>query len=81
MSKAAATQVQNMAIYYEFKLRQVFREAADNKDDVIYDNETWNYLIALMLRKRLANIKDTEIIEKYRPSFPLDFDTFIKTIT
>jgi len=26
-----------MSIYYEFKLRQVFHEAADNKDDVVPD--------------------------------------------
>ena len=70
-----------MNIYYEFKLRQVFHEAADNRDDVIPDAQTWNYLIALILRKRLASLKDTEQLEKYRPSFPLDFDTFIQTIT
>jgi hypothetical protein len=33
-------------IYYEFKLRQVFQEAADNKDDVVPDEQTWNYLTA-----------------------------------
>ena len=27
-----------MNIYYEFKLRQVFREAADNREDVIPDD-------------------------------------------
>ncbi len=37
--------------------------------------------MALLLRNRLASIKDTEILERFRPSFPLDFDTFIKTIT
>jgi hypothetical protein len=59
----------------------VFLEASDNRDELIYDAQTWNYLIALLLRKRLASVKDTEILEKFRPSFPLDFDTFIKTIT
>ena len=33
------------------------------------------------MRKRLASIKDTEVLDRYRPSFPLDFDTFIQTIT
>ena len=70
-----------MNIYYEFKLRQVFREAADNKDDVVPDLQTWNYLLALLLRKRLASIRDTEVLERYRPSFPLNFETFIQTIT
>jgi hypothetical protein len=70
-----------MNIYYEFKLRQVFREAADNREDMVPDAQTWNYLTALMLRNRLASVKDIEVLEKYRPTFPLDFDTFIKTIT
>lgn len=70
-----------MNIYYEFKLRQVFIEAADNREDLITDAQTWNYLIALLLRKRLASLADTEVLERFRPSFPLDFDTFIKTVT
>jgi len=45
-----------MNIYYEFKLRQVFHEAADNKDDVIPNSQTWNYLLALMLRRKLASV-------------------------
>jgi len=68
-------------IYYEFKMRQVFREAADNRDDQITDLQTWNYLIALLQRNKLVSLKDTEVLERYRPSFPLDFDTFIKTVT
>ena len=68
-------------IYYEFKLRQIFQEACDNREEQILDIEQWNYLMALMLRKRLASLKDTETLEKYRPSFPLNFDTLIKTIT
>ena len=53
-----------MNIYYEFKLRQVFHEAADNKDDVVPDVQTWNYLIALMLRRRLASVQDTNALER-----------------
>ena len=70
-----------MNIYYEFKLRQVFIDAADNRDDIIYDDRSWGLLIAYLLKKKLASIKDTEVLEKYKPSFPLTFDTFIKTIT
>jgi hypothetical protein len=33
-----------------------------------------------MLRKRLATVKDTQVLDKYMPSFPLDFETFLKTI-
>lgn len=68
-------------IYYEFKLRQVFQEAADNRDDVIPDAQTWNYLLALMMRRRLANKHDVSMLENVQPSFPLDFDTFVQTIT
>jgi hypothetical protein len=68
-------------IYYEFKLRQVFQEAADNKDDVVPDEQTWNYLTAQMLLKRLASLHDIAKLEKLQPSFPLTFETFIQTIT
>lgn len=66
-----------MNIYYEFKLRQAFREAADNKDDIIPDENTWNLLIAFLLKKKLASVSDCDLLEKFRPSFPLDFETFI----
>lgn len=69
------------SIYYEFKLKQVFHEAADNKDDVVPDAETWNYLLALMMRKRLASVQDVNSLERVQPSFPLTFETFIQTIT
>lgn len=68
-------------IYYEFKLRQVFHEAADNKDDVVPDSQTWNYLLALMMRRKLASVHDIAALERVQPSFPLDFETFIQTIT
>jgi len=70
-----------MSIYYEFKLRQVFHEAADNKDDVVPDAQTWNYLLALMMRRRLASVQDTAALERMQPSFPLNFETFVQTIT
>ena len=70
-----------MNIYYEFKLRQVFSEAADSRDDIIYDEKTWNLLLALLLKKKLASVKDTDVLDKYKPSLPLNFDTFIKTVT
>jgi hypothetical protein len=52
------------SIYYEFKLKQVFHEAADNKDDVVPDAQTWNYLLALMMRKRLASVQDVGALER-----------------
>jgi hypothetical protein len=59
----------------------VFREAADHKDDLICDERTWNLLLAFLIKNKLASIKDIEVLERFKPSFPLDFDTFIKTIT
>jgi hypothetical protein len=37
-------------------------------------------MIALLLRQKLATIKDTEKLNLVRPSFPLTFETFINTI-
>lgn len=59
----------------------MFHEAADNKDDVVPDAQTWNYLLALMMRKRLASLQDVNALERVQPSFPLNFETFIQTIT
>jgi len=37
-------------------------------------------LTALLIRKKLATVKDTQVLDKYQPCFPLDFETFQKTI-
>lgn len=67
-------------IYYEQKLRDVFILAADNREQILYDEGQWNYLIALILRNRMASMRDTDKLETVRPSFPLTFVTFISTI-
>ena len=54
--------------------------AADNPEGILYNEQTWNYFIALVLKSRLASATDTEKLEKYRPSFPLTFETLINTI-
>ena len=64
-------------IYYEQKLREVFILAADNREQIIYDEGQWNYMIALVLRNRLASMRDTDKLETVRPSFPLVFSTFL----
>jgi hypothetical protein len=38
----------------------MFNLAADNRELIIYDDEQWNYLIALILRNRLAPLRDTQ---------------------
>jgi hypothetical protein len=48
---------------------------------VIPDAQTWNYLLALMMRRRLASKHDVSFLENVQPSFPLDFDSFVQTIT
>ena len=70
----------NKEIYYEQRLQDVFMAAADNHEGLIYNEEVWNYMIALILRQRLATIKDTERLNHVKPSFPLNFQTFIATI-
>ena len=67
-------------IYYEQRMRDIFMLAADNNEGLIYNEEVWNYMIALILRQRLANIRDTERLNKVKPSFPLTFQAFISTI-
>lgn len=45
------------------------------------DAQTWNYLVALMLRRKLASVADANALERVQPSFPLDFETFVQTVT
>lgn len=33
-----------------------------------------------LILKKLTTVKDTQILDKYKPSFPLDFETFLKTV-
>ena len=54
--------------------------AADNREGLIYNEEVWNFMIALLLRQKLATIKDSQRLDTVRPSFPLTFETFINTI-
>ena len=54
--------------------------AADNPEGILYSEEVWNYFIALLLKSRLATVRDVERIETVKPSFPLTFETFVNTI-
>ena len=67
-------------IYYEKKLKEIFMMAADNSEGIIYSEQGWNYFIALMLKTRLAGVRDTERLETVKPSFPLVFETFVNTV-
>ncbi len=72
--------VGNIDIYYERKLKEVFMEAADNPEGILYHEQEWNYFIALVLKTRLACIRDTQKLETVKPSFPLTFETFVNTV-
>ena len=72
--------VGNVDIYYEKKLKEVFFEAADNPESIIYNVASWNYFIALVQKARLASVRDTKVLETVRPSFPLTFETFVNTV-
>lgn len=67
-------------IYYEKKLKEIFTLAADNPEGILYNEQEWNYFIALLLKSRLAAVRDTEKLETVRPSFPLTFETFVNTV-
>ena len=72
--------VGNVDIYYEKKLKEVFFEADDNTESIIYNVASWNYFIALVQKARLASVRDTKVLETVRPSFPLTFETFVNTV-
>ena len=55
-------------------------EAADNPEGILYNEQEWNYFIALVLKTRLACIRDTQRLETVRPAFPLTFETFVNTV-
>ena len=67
-------------VYYEQQLKEVFYEAANNHEGIIYNEQQWNTLTALILRSKLGSISDIERIDHVRPSFPATFETFINTI-
>ena len=72
--------VGNVDIYYEKKLKEIFLQAADNPEGLLYNEQEWNYFIALALKNRLITVRDTERLETVRPSFPLNFETFVNTV-
>ena len=49
----------NIDIYYEKKLMEIFLLAADNTEGLLYNEQEWNYFIALALKSRLITIRDT----------------------
>ena len=67
-------------IYYEKKLKEIFMIAADNPEGILYNEQEWNFFIAQMLKNRLASVRDTEQLDRVRPSFPLNFETFVNTV-
>jgi hypothetical protein len=67
-------------IHYESKLRSGFFECAS--DDGSINNETqWDTFLAIMLKNRLLSMEDSKKLDKFRPCFPLNFQTLVSTIT
>jgi len=58
----------------------VFLLAADNPEGLLYSDQEWNYFVALALKTRLMSVRDTERLENVRPTFPLNFETFVNTV-
>lgn len=67
-------------IYYEQKLKEIFFEACNNYEGVIYDENQWQAFLMLISRAKLASFRDVDRMEHVRPSFPLSFETLINTI-
>ena len=47
-------------IYYEQKLKEVFYEAADNPEGIIFSEGAWMHFISLLCKFRLATDRDVE---------------------
>ncbi len=48
------------SIYYEQKLHDAFIACCDNRAQLIKDDETWTYFVALLVRTKLCSVRDSE---------------------
>lgn len=66
-------------IHYEAQLRDVYFDNADD-DGKINDEIEWQTLISMLGFNKLINSSDTKILEKFKPSFPIRYETLLSTI-
>ena len=68
-----------LEILYESKLRECFIETTGDRG-LIMDEIQWDTLIAIFLKHRLISIDDTKTLDKFKPSFPINFQTLLCSI-
>ena len=69
-----------IAYHFEQKVRNIFFETA-NDEGFISDANNWDTLIAMFLKNRVVSLNDTKVLDKFRPSFPIEYQTLLQTIT
>jgi len=69
----------HVEIHYEAQLRDVYFDNADD-DGKINDEIEWQTLISMLGFNKLVNSADTKILEKFKPSFPIRYETLLSTI-
>ena len=74
------TQDYEVEIHYESKLRSGFFDCA-NDDGLLMNEVQWETFISIMLKNRLLSIEDSKKLSKFRPCFPVNFQTLVSTIT
>ena len=74
------TQDYEVEIHYESKLRSGFFDCA-NDDGLLINDVQWETFISIMLKNRLLSIEDSKKLNKFRPCFPVSFQTLVSTIT
>lgn len=60
------------------KIHECFEKVAT--DETINAIESWNVFIALLLKNNLFSADDIDKIERFRPSFPVNFECVLATI-
>ena len=58
-------------------MRNIFFAQADEK---IADETDYDCLVAMLLKHRLMSVEDSKKLDKFKPSFPMDYQTFLATI-
>jgi hypothetical protein len=66
--------------FYLQKLRNVYFANTHNSDGLIMNDQEWEVLISMFLSNRLISIEDEKKLQAVKPSFPMEFDTFVSTV-
>lgn len=63
---------------FETKLQRAWAEAVEHTEqDLIRDEENWDFLMALLIKLKLMSLDDQVRLSCFKPSFPCTFTTFL----